>query len=76
MVIVGFPLMRAFQLEVPAGLPPEALQWLESHINVPPIMIGVSMTAMAMLFACPVGLWFYLGDRSSRAPTYETDGRP
>lgn len=76
MIIVGFPLMRAFQLEVPAGLPPEALPWLESHINVPPIMIGVSMTAMAMLFACPVGVWFYLGARPSRAPTYETNGTP
>ena len=76
MVIVGFPLMSAFQLEVSPGLPPEALPWVEHLIDVPPIMIGVNMTAMAMLFACPVGLWFYLGARPSRAPTYETNGTP
>lgn len=76
MVIVGFPLMNAFQLQVPPGLPPEALPWVEYLIDVSPIMIGVNMTGMAMLFACPVGLCFYLGARSSHAPAQDTGGTP
>ena len=74
MVIVGFPLMNAFQLQVPPGLPPEALPWVEHLIDVPPISIGANMTAMAMLFACPVGVWFYI--RARPCYLYEKGGTP
>ncbi len=59
-VSVGFPLVRVISLEGFKGLPPSALEFVEVLVEIPAVTVVANMIAMAMLFACPVGVWFYL----------------
>ena len=59
-IIVGFPLMRVISLDGYQGRPPSALIYVDVLVENSPIVVVANMIAMAMLFACPVGVWFYL----------------